>query len=163
MYVYKWSQDLMYKNNVSKKERKEKIHNILTTSLKKMTLPLTQWSQKLTLPLRVTTFISKTTLPFCHEWQKVECQVDILSVELASPSTSSEAWFPDHTWGLYRKASKSRQIKVLRGVEVSVEEVPRKWSSTAEVSRRYREITHQHQEQKLDRSTRYRGTVEDTD
>ena len=35
MYVYKWSQDLMYKNNASKKERKEKIHNILTTSLKK--------------------------------------------------------------------------------------------------------------------------------
>ena len=34
MYVYKWSQDLVYKNNVSKKERKEKIHNILTTSLK---------------------------------------------------------------------------------------------------------------------------------
>ena len=43
MYVYKWSQDLMYKNNVSKKERKEKIDNILTTSLKrKTTLPLTQ-------------------------------------------------------------------------------------------------------------------------
>ena len=43
MYVYKWSQDLMYKNNVSIKERKEKIHNILTTSLKKKvtTLPLT--------------------------------------------------------------------------------------------------------------------------
>ena len=35
MYVDKWSQDLMYKNNVSKKERKENIHNILTTSLKK--------------------------------------------------------------------------------------------------------------------------------
>ena len=35
MYVYKWSQDLMYENNVSKKERKEKIHNILTTSLKR--------------------------------------------------------------------------------------------------------------------------------
>ena len=35
MYVYKWSQGLMYKNNVSKKKRKEKIHNILTTSLKK--------------------------------------------------------------------------------------------------------------------------------
>ena len=35
MYVYKWSQDLMYKNNVSNKERKDKIHNILTTSLKK--------------------------------------------------------------------------------------------------------------------------------
>ena len=35
MYVYKWSQDLMYKNNVSNKERKGKIHNILTPSLKK--------------------------------------------------------------------------------------------------------------------------------
>ena len=35
MYVYKWSQDLMYKNIVSKKERKEKIHKILTTSLKR--------------------------------------------------------------------------------------------------------------------------------
>ena len=35
MYVYKWSQNLMYENNVSKKERKEKIHNILTTSLKR--------------------------------------------------------------------------------------------------------------------------------
>ena len=35
IYVYKWSQDLMYKNSVSKKERKKKIHNILTTSFKK--------------------------------------------------------------------------------------------------------------------------------
>ena len=34
MYVYKWSQDLMYKNSVFKKESKEKIHNILTISLK---------------------------------------------------------------------------------------------------------------------------------
>ena len=43
MYVYKWSQDLMYKNNVSKTERKEKIHDIFTTSLKKIiTLPLTK-------------------------------------------------------------------------------------------------------------------------
>ena len=43
MYVYKQSQDLMFKNNVSKKERKEKIHNILTTSVKrKTTLPITQ-------------------------------------------------------------------------------------------------------------------------
>ena len=43
MYVYKWSQDLMYKNNVSNKERKENIHDILTTSLKKIiTLPLTK-------------------------------------------------------------------------------------------------------------------------
>ena len=39
MYIYKWSQDLMYKNNVSKKERNEKIHNILTTSLNKKNTP----------------------------------------------------------------------------------------------------------------------------
>ena len=35
MYVYKWSKNLMYKNNVSKQERKEKIQSILTTSLNK--------------------------------------------------------------------------------------------------------------------------------
>ena len=65
MYVYKWLQDLMYKNNVFKQERKEKIQSILTTSLnKKTTLPLTKC---LTLPLRMTTLISKTTSPFCHE------------------------------------------------------------------------------------------------
>ena len=39
MYAYKWSQDLMYKDNVSKKERKEKIHSILTTSLKNNNTP----------------------------------------------------------------------------------------------------------------------------
>ena len=44
MYVNKWSQDLSYKNNVSIKERKEKIHKILTTSLKISTLPLTKMS-----------------------------------------------------------------------------------------------------------------------
>ena len=68
MYIYKWSQDLMYKNNVSKKERKENIHKILTTSLKKNNnTPPNTMIQKLTLPLRVTTLISKTTSPFCHE------------------------------------------------------------------------------------------------
>ena len=39
MYVYKWSQDLMYKNNVSKQERKEKIQSILTTSFNKNNTP----------------------------------------------------------------------------------------------------------------------------
>ena len=39
MYVYKWSQDLIYKNKVSKQERKEKIHSILTTSLNKNNTP----------------------------------------------------------------------------------------------------------------------------
>ena len=40
MYVYKWLQDLMYKSKVSKKERKEKIQSILTTSLNKNNIPL---------------------------------------------------------------------------------------------------------------------------
>ena len=53
----KWSQDLKYKNNVSIKERKEKIHKILTTSLIS-TLPLTK-CPLLTLPLSITTLISK--------------------------------------------------------------------------------------------------------
>ena len=44
MYVNKWSQDLRYKNNVSIKERKKKIHKILITSLKISTLPLTKMS-----------------------------------------------------------------------------------------------------------------------
>ena len=58
MYVKKkWSQDLKYKNNVSIKERKEKIYKILTTSLIS-TLPLTK-CPILTLPLRMTTLISK--------------------------------------------------------------------------------------------------------
>ena len=49
----------MYKNNVSKKKRKEKIHNILTTSLKKKNnTPLNTMIQKLTLLLRVTTLIN---------------------------------------------------------------------------------------------------------
>ena len=68
MYVYKWSQDLMYKNNVSKKERKEKIHNILTTSLKKNNnTPPNTMILKTNSPLRVTTLISKTTPHFFHE------------------------------------------------------------------------------------------------
>ena len=39
VYVYKWSQDLMYKNNLSKQERKEKIKSILTTSLNNNNTP----------------------------------------------------------------------------------------------------------------------------
>ena len=71
MYVYKWSQDLMYKNNVSKKEKKRK-KKYITSSLhpsreKNNNTPPYTMIQKLTLPLRVTTLISKTTPPFCHE------------------------------------------------------------------------------------------------
>ena len=58
MYVKKkWSQDLKYKNNVSIKERKEKIYKILTTSLIS-TLPLKK-RPILTLPLSMNTLIKK--------------------------------------------------------------------------------------------------------
>ena len=79
-----------------RKKRKEKIHNILTTSLKRKNnnTPPNTMIQKLTLPLRVTTLISKTTHPFCHKWQRVECQVDISLVELASPSSSEASSSP---------------------------------------------------------------------
>ena len=73
-----------------KKEKKRYIISSLYPLKEKNTPPDTM-IQKLTLSLRVTTLISKTTSPFCHEWQRVECQVDISSVELASPSESSEA------------------------------------------------------------------------
>ena len=72
MYIYKWSQDLMYKNNVSKKERKKRyIISSLHPSKEKNNTPPNTMIQKLTLPLRVTTHISKTTPPFCHEWQSM--------------------------------------------------------------------------------------------
>ena len=72
MYIHKWSQDLMYKNlmyknNVSKKERKEKLHNISLHPSKRNNTPPNTMIQKLTLPLRVTALITKTTPYFCHE------------------------------------------------------------------------------------------------
>ena len=72
MYVYKWSQDLMYKNNVLNKERKKKYMISSLHPLKRITTLNTSSNimipkTKLTLPLRVTTLISKTTAPFCHE------------------------------------------------------------------------------------------------
>ena len=45
MYVYKWSQDLMYKNKYLKKERKEKKRHTISSlhpSKNITTLPLTQ-------------------------------------------------------------------------------------------------------------------------
>ena len=42
-------------------------------------------------------------------------------------------------------------------------EESRKWSSTIEVSRKYRVKKNQFQEQKLDRSTRCRGAIEEAE
>ena len=68
MYVYKWSQDLMYKNNVSEKEKKRYIISSLHPLKEKNNdTPPNTMIQKLTLPLRVTTLISKTTPLFCNE------------------------------------------------------------------------------------------------
>ena len=71
-------------------KKKRYIASSLHPSKRNNTPPNTM-IQKLTLPLKVTTLISKTTPPFCHKWQRVECQVNISSVELASPSASSDA------------------------------------------------------------------------
>ena len=65
--------------------------------------------------------------------------------------------------GLYRKANNSQQMQVSTCIERSVEEMLRKYTLTAEVSRRYRGSTHQILEQKLDRSTMYREAIEYTD
>ena len=54
-------------------------------------------------------------------------------------------------------------MKVSTGIEGSVEEVSRKYSSIVEVSRKYRGSSHQNIEQMLDRSTRYREAIEHTD
>ena len=70
-------------------------------------------------------------------------------------------WELDRTGCLYRTSSKSRQMQVSRGIEGSVDEVSRKCSSTAEVSRRHRGTTHQNQEQKLDQSTKCQEAIEE--
>ena len=84
----------MYKNNVSKQERKEKIYNILTTSKKKKisTLPLTKKSYTNSPPKDDYSHDQPKLLPlFVMSDKGWECQVDISSVELASPSVSFEA------------------------------------------------------------------------
>ena len=50
---------------IYKRKEKKKIHKIITTSLIS-TLPLTKCPIP-TLPLSMTTLITKTTPPFCHE------------------------------------------------------------------------------------------------
>ena len=50
-----------------------------------------------------------------------------------------------------------------RGNETPIEEGVEKWSSTVEVSRRYRGTTHQNQEQKLNRSAQCLEAIEDAD
>ena len=64
MYVNKWSQDLMYKNNVSKKRKDTYILSSLHPSNKHMNTPPNKNSPILTLPLRMTTLISQNYSPF---------------------------------------------------------------------------------------------------
>ena len=70
MYVYKWSQNLMYKNNVYKQERKENIQSILTKPLKKKkktTLLLTKMSN---FPLKKDYFHNQNYFPFLSRMTK---------------------------------------------------------------------------------------------
>ena len=54
MYLRKKRKDTQYSHYIPQKKKNNNTpHNIM--------------NQKLTLPLRVTTFISKTTSPFCHK------------------------------------------------------------------------------------------------
>ena len=68
MYVYKWSQDLMYKNNVSKKKERKKKDTYYPYYMPQnvSTLPLTKWSYTNSSPMIDYSHI-KTTSPFCHE------------------------------------------------------------------------------------------------
>ena len=55
--------------------------------LSKYTLPLTKLSYTNPPPTRMTTFISKTTSPFCHKWQRVRVSFKhLVSVGKASIS-----------------------------------------------------------------------------
>ena len=62
---------------------------------------------------------------------------------------------------LYRPLLKLDRFRYREVLRQLLRKVSRKWSSTAEVSRRYQGITHKNQEQKLDRSTRRREVIEE--
>ena len=65
IYVYKWSQDLMYKNNVSKKKEKERyILFSIYPSNERMNTPPNKNGPIITPPLRMTTLISQNYSPF---------------------------------------------------------------------------------------------------
>ena len=66
--ITKWSQDQYTKDNVSKTERKEKIHKSLLHPSRNETLPLIKRSYAANSPPKyMTTLIPKTTPPFCHK------------------------------------------------------------------------------------------------
>ena len=62
----KWSQDPCTRINVSQIERKEK-NTSNPHYISQCALSPSQKSPMLTLPLSMTTLITKTTSPFCHE------------------------------------------------------------------------------------------------
>ena len=66
MHVYKWSQDLMYKNNVSIKKWKEKKNRYIISSLHP--------SELNNIPPHKKTYTNshhQNYSPVCHEWQRV--------------------------------------------------------------------------------------------
>ena len=72
MYVNKWSQDLIYKNNVSKKkEKKRYILSSLHPLNEHMNTPRNKNSPILTFPLRMTILISQNYFPFLSRVTRV--------------------------------------------------------------------------------------------
>ena len=67
----KWSQDPCTRDNVSKVKKKRKRYIKSSLYPSKSTLPLTKISYTNPPPTSMTTFISKTTSHFCHQWQRV--------------------------------------------------------------------------------------------
>ena len=63
--------------------------------------------------------------------------------------------------GLNRTFSNARQLRYREVSRKLSREVSRKWLLTAEVSSKYRATKNQFKEQKLDRSTRCRGVIEE--
>ena len=74
----------MYKNNVSQIEREEK-NTSSPHYIPQCALSPWQKSPILTLPLPMTTLITKTTPPFCYEWQRIR----VLSRHLVSAGRAS--------------------------------------------------------------------------
>ena len=66
MYVNKWSQDLRYKSNVSKKKEKKRYIKSSLHPSRISTLPLTKMSYTNSLPKNDYSQ-TKTTPHFCHE------------------------------------------------------------------------------------------------
>ena len=91
------------------------------------------------------------------EWKR-ECLGD---EQVQTNRERLKKWETNREGGLNRTFSNAWQLRYREVSRKLLREVLRKWSSTAEVSSKYRATRNQFQEQKLDRSTRCRGVIEE--